>query len=103
MQAEALNDAAMFKGYRAPLHLKLDTGMGRIGFPSEEASVSEIIKISKLPNIHIEGIFSHLANADMEGDRFTEKQSGVFSSFAENLRKQALKYLSIIWQTARPQ
>ena len=50
------------------IHLALDTGMGRIGFPVCEESVEEIQKIQKLENLRIEGIFTHFARAD-ETDR----------------------------------
>ncbi|MBC6004802.1 MAG: alanine racemase [Paeniclostridium sordellii] len=46
------------------VHIKIDTGMGRIGFQVNEDSINEISKIDKLENINIEGIYTHFATAD---------------------------------------
>lgn len=59
-------------------HLKLDSGMNRLGWDthpeSVEATVAEIAEVAKLPGIRIDGVFSHLASADEEEDRMTEAQ-----------------------------
>ena len=46
------------------IHIKLDTGMSRIGFQVTEQSADEIAQIAKMPHIMIEGIFTHFATAD---------------------------------------
>ena len=63
------------------IHIKLDTGMSRIGFSATEDSVSEIIQISKLPRINITGIFSHFAKADEKDKSFAAKQKECFDWF----------------------
>lgn len=71
--AKALSHMAVEKNKTSKIHIKLDTGMGRIGFLPTEGSVDDIIKISKLPNIEIEGIFSHFARAD-ESDKIPSRK-----------------------------
>jgi len=61
--AEELSKAAVRQNRQAHVHIKVDSGMGRIGFlPHELPSAAE--KISKLPGINIEGTFTHFATAD---------------------------------------
>ena len=67
-EAEGLSREAVRQGKTAHIHLALDTGMTRIGFADIPESVEEIRKITKLPNIEIEGMFTHFARAD-EYDR----------------------------------
>lgn len=58
----------------AHLHIKLDTGMSRLGFLISEESAEIIARIAKLPNLDMEGIFTHFAKADELDKTFTEKQ-----------------------------
>ena len=62
--AKKISDIACSMGQIAKIHIKLDTGMGRIGFQITEEAADEIIKISGLPGVEIEGIFTHFARAD---------------------------------------
>ena len=62
--AVELSDAAGKVGKTVKIHIKLDTGMSRIGYRNIEKDVPEILKISKLPNLEIEGVFTHFARAD---------------------------------------
>ncbi len=66
--AKRFSEEAVRQNKRLHIHLALDTGMGRIGFPVCKESVREIQKIHALKNIEIEGIFTHFARAD-ETDR----------------------------------
>ncbi|QSQ07865.1 Alanine racemase 1 [Koleobacter methoxysyntrophicus] len=72
--AEAVSRIAGNKGTKAKIHIKLDTGMGRLGFLPEEKSISDIVKIFHLPDIIIEGIFTHFATADEKDKTYTRKQ-----------------------------
>ena len=63
-EAQQLSDDAVSMGKRAKIHIKVDTGMGRIGFTCDDAGVNNIEKIWKMPGIKIEGIFTHYAKAD---------------------------------------
>jgi alanine racemase len=71
--AKAMSQEAVNQGKTALLHLKIDTGMGRIGFFPEE--MQEVIdEIIRLPGIKIEGLFTHFATADEKRLDFTEFQ-----------------------------
>ena len=57
--AASISEAAVKTGRKAIVHVKIDSGMGRVGFRAEEPeTVKKIIDIARLPNIEIEGIFS---------------------------------------------
>lgn len=89
-EAELLSNAAVKAGVTAPLHIAVDTGMNRIGFKCDQASVEEIKKIKTLPNIEIEGVFSHLAAADMLDKAYTEMQAEKFDGFVKKLSEEGI-------------
>ena len=62
--ASALSQLAMQMGVKAKLHIKVDTGMGRIGFTCDEKGVQDICRIGAMPGLELEGIFTHYAKAD---------------------------------------
>ncbi|MCF0229601.1 MAG: alanine racemase [Parasporobacterium sp.] len=62
--ARELSDLCAGAGLKLKVHIKADTGMGRIGFMPDEASADTVLAISRLPGLEIEGIFTHFANAD---------------------------------------
>ena len=68
-----MSDRSGSPGKNAYFHIKIDTGMGRIGFPVNSGSVNLIEEISKLPNIHMEGLFTHFAKADEKEKSYTLK------------------------------
>ena len=67
-EARKLSAEAVSQGETVHIHIALDTGMTRIGFADIPESVEEIRKIAALPNLEIEGMFTHFARAD-EYDR----------------------------------
>ena len=67
-EARKLSDEAVLQKKTVHIHIALDTGMTRIGFADAQENVEEIKKISELPNLKIEGMFTHFARAD-EYDR----------------------------------
>lgn len=89
--AEAISQVAKCLGKTARIHLKIDTGMGRLGFLPEEASVNKIIEIFKLTNIHVEGIFSHFAKADESNKESTIKQFDKFNWILKELKKNGIE------------
>jgi len=91
--AEALSAAGQKLGISVKLHIKLDTGMGRVGFRAEEPeTVDKILEISRLPGVEIEGIFTHFAVADEEdGEEYTRKQFGLFKGVCDRLEAEGLK------------
>ena len=70
------------------LHIKVDTGMGRIGFWYEEAAY-EIRKISKLKNIKVEGVFTHLSSAESDRE-FTLKQLKRFNEVIKQVENDGI-------------
>ena len=62
--AQEISEAAVALGQQAKIHIKLDTGMSRIGFKPDEESLETIQEIAKLPGICIEGCFTHFARMD---------------------------------------
>ncbi len=71
--AESLAHAARRAGVKVRVHVKLDTGMNRLGFTVQtpvqtDAAVDEILRIARDDTLVIEGIFSHFATADADGD-----------------------------------
>lgn len=72
----------------AKIHIALDTGMSRIGFQQDE--INEIIEISRLPFIEIEGVFSHFATADEADLTRAAKQKELFDEILRELQEKGL-------------
>jgi len=85
-EAQALSEEASKRNKKARVHIKVDTGMGRVGV-SPSSALSLVHKVSSLPNLVIEGIFTHFAKAEETGDNYTieqfEKFKGVLAKVAE--------------------
>ena len=86
--AEALSKEAVRQGKRAKIHIKLDTGMSRIGFSITKESIEEVKRITNLPNIEVEGIFSHFARADETDKTSAALQLKRFIQFNEWLESE---------------
>lgn len=84
--AESISQMAASEGVTAHMHIKLDTGMARLGFDISEASVAAIARISQLKNVDMEGIFTHFAKADETDKTFTQKQMKEFCWMVEQLK-----------------
>ncbi|WP_298846418.1 alanine racemase [Clostridium sp.] len=84
--AKQLSKMAQDENKITKIHIALDTGMGRIGFLPNDESVREVCKISKLPNIVIEGLFCHFSTADEKDKTYTNMQVKKFNDFYEKLR-----------------
>ena len=84
--AKIISDEAGRLGKTVNVHIKVDTGMGRIGFLSSPQSIEEVRMISKLPHINLEGIFTHFSTADEEDTSYTKKQWDIFEGFLTELR-----------------
>ena len=83
--AEKISAASVKLNRLAKVHLKIETGMGRIGI-APEVAVDLAQKISALPNVELEGVFSHFADADSADRTFTNQQIKIFSDVAEKIR-----------------
>lgn len=86
--ATSLNDSARKINKKVNIHIKVDTGMGRLGVLSKDA-VSFVKKIKKLKFINIEGIFTHLSLADINRE-FSLYQINSFNSLIKKLKKDRI-------------
>lgn len=85
--AKILSDEALRQGVKAKVHIKIDTGMTRVGFPPGYSAVKAVMEIQKLPGIIIEGIFSHFATADEKDSSNTMHQIELFESIISELNR----------------
>ncbi len=88
--AEKLSKAAVRLSKTAVIHIKIDTGMGRIGYRVNEESADEILKISKLPNIDVNGMFTHFSTADEADKTYTLEQYNKFVKMNDMLEERGL-------------
>ncbi len=86
--AEGMSRTAVRLGKDAYFHIKIDTGMGRIGFPVTEESADTIRRICSLPNVCPEGMFTHFAKADEADKSYTRMQHDRFMWMKEQLEKR---------------
>ena len=87
--AEELNTAALDSGHTAPIHLKVDTGMGRLGIRVEE--IAEFAgALQRLPNLRVEGLLTHLAEADALDTGFTCEQIACYQEAARILLEMGI-------------
>ena len=89
-EAAAIGDAARKIGKTALLHVAVDTGMTRIGFPAEASSAAPIEAITKLPGVSVEGIFTHLATADETDKSRAERQVKSFFALTDALEARGV-------------
>lgn len=88
-QAKIISDMAKKLRKRAKIHIKINTGMNRIGMDPGERTLDDIVEMSKLPNIYLEGIFTHLSVADSDKE-ITYKQAALFDFVWKGLEKRGL-------------
>ena len=88
--AKALSDEGIRQRKNVYIHIGLDTGMNRLGFLIDDNVVNEIEAISKLPNIVIEGIFTHFVSADDEDKSFTYEQIDRYNSVIDELERRGI-------------
>lgn len=89
--AKEISQLAKKKNKAAKIHIALDTGMGRIGFLPDDESSELVYKISKLPNIIIEGLYSHFSSADEEDKTYTNMQLHRYNAFYNKLISNGVK------------
>jgi alanine racemase len=82
--ANALGREARAAGRTARAHLKVDTGLHRFGLAPEDA-VALARRLRGAPGLELEGLWTHMANADEADDSFSEKQAAVFAEVAREL------------------
>ena len=89
--AEAISKAAGKIGTDAYIHIKIDTGMSRIGYQATEESADEIAEIAALPGIVTEGIFTHFARADEKDKSSAKEQLKIFLSMIDMLKERKVE------------
>lgn len=89
--AEALSSAAVRLGKRVKVHVKVDTGMTRIGFMPGRDAVKNITEISRLPGLVLEGMFTHFASADEREKDYTQMQYDRFLGLCTELSKEGIE------------
>lgn len=93
--AKIFSDAAVKKQKKMKIHVKLDTGMTRIGFfcnTNEDIQriKRQILEIAALPMLETEGLFTHFSTADEPDDGYTKRQFSLFFQAAEELERGGL-------------
>lgn len=86
--AKELSKEATKQNKIAKIHIKIDTGMTRIGFSDTMESIDQIMKITELPNLEIEGLFTHFARADETDPSDTLRQMDRYIRFNEKLEEK---------------
>jgi alanine racemase len=87
---KTLNETACRAGKRAKVHIKVNTGMNRLGFLPTEGNADIVKKISELPGITISGVFTHFARADEADKAATHEQARRFEGFVAMLRRHGV-------------
>jgi alanine racemase len=100
--AQALSAAAQGLGKTLKVHLKVDTGMGRLGLvpdsgrssssdiPASGRALEEVLQIHQLPGLKLEGIFTHFASADSADKTIAHQQLNRFNRFLAELEKAGI-------------
>lgn len=95
--AKELSEKCVEEDCICKMHIKVDSGMSRIGFmcqefPRDEYSVEEICEACCLPNLEVEGLFTHfcVSDEDAEGREFTNKQYENFIYVRDSLKKRGV-------------
>ncbi len=93
--AKLVSNKAVKLGKTAKLHIKIDTGMSRIGYVAgagkDDIIADEIVSISLLKNIYVEGIFSHFSTSDEKDGSYTRLQFDRFMKICEKTRERGLE------------
>ncbi|MCQ2720134.1 alanine racemase [Helicobacter pylori] len=91
-QAEVFSQMALKSQKRLKVHLKIDTGMHRLGLEPNFKSIETIKKIRTLKGLEVEGIFTHLSNADANIKTHAKNQMKAFNAFLEQLLNQKIEF-----------
>lgn len=88
--AAILSETAVKSGKKAKIHIKLDTGMTRVGFNCNDAQ-KNILEIAKMPGLEIEGLFTHFSSADDADTAYTNMQFDRYMAVASGLKKSGIE------------
>lgn len=87
-QAEQMEAAAAKMNKKIIVHAKIDTGLSRLGFQVTEAAADEIARISQMPHIIIEGMFTHFAKSDAKDKTMANRQMEAFANMKKMLKER---------------
>lgn len=90
--AKLLSDAAVLLEKKAFCHIKVDTGMRRIGLDPDESGIEIIKQIKELPMLDVRGIFTHFAAADETDKTYANRQLKRFNDFVAMLEKEGINF-----------
>lgn len=90
VQLAQISHAANTVGTHANVHLKIDTGMSRVGATASEAT-RLVQEVENRSNVHLEGVFTHLASADEPDQSTSDSQVRVFHALQQDLEKAGLR------------
>lgn len=88
--AKSLSEAAVKLKKNVKVHIKLDTGMTRVGFIPGDGAIEDIAYISKLPGVIVEGMFTHFASADEADKSYTHMQFQKYMDIYNALEKRGV-------------
>ncbi|MGN0152088.1 MAG: alanine racemase [Wujia sp.] len=91
-ECEKLSELAVSMHKKAKVHIKVDTGMSRIGFPVSEEGINAAAKLADMPGLDIEGIFTHYAKADERDKTYAYGQKKKFLYFIDELEKKGMSF-----------
>lgn len=89
--AEKLNEVARQLDKKVRVHIKLDTGMGRLGFAPTKESAKKVLYISSLSHVEIEGLFSHFARADEKNIEPVKEPFARYEYFLQLLEQEGIR------------
>lgn len=88
--AQALSKEALARGEKARVHIKIDTGMGRIGFPPKKETIDIVKQIAGMEGLLVEGIFTHFSVADELDKSYTKEQFHKFTHLIAALEEEGI-------------
>ncbi|HSP47044.1 MAG TPA: alanine racemase [Clostridiaceae bacterium] len=89
---EELDRIAASLGKKALVNIKVDTGMGRLGFLPNDESMEEVVKMGSLQNIHLRSLFAHFASADSADKAYSEGQLRAYRAFRSGLDARGVAF-----------
>lgn len=90
--AEQLSKEAEKQNKKVLVHVKLDTGMGRIGYQNVDDAVTDTKKMKELPGLELEGVFTHFASADTLNQEFTLQQLAKFDEMIRAMEAEGVSF-----------
>ncbi len=90
--ARLLSELALQRGKKARVHLKVETGMGRIGIPATETGVEEATRIAYMPGLEVEGAFTHYARSDEKDKSAVAAQYEKYMWFVDSLEERGIVF-----------